>query len=467
MTSSRRLGLAVAVALAGCTSFSPDGGFSEVARLTRERVGQVPAFVRSAEDAELVRTRMAELLSRPITADSAVEIALLNNPGLQARFRELGIAEADLVQAGRLRNPVFGFVDLASPDAYKIERSLVFELASLITLPGRLAIQRTRFEQAQLEAAADAVMLAAQARRAWIAAVASRQQAVYAAQVGDAADAAAELARRMMKAGNFSRLARMREETFSAEATAQLARARHREVADREQLLRVLGLSGNGASFALPDRLPDLPGRPTEPADAEGLALRTRLDVQAAERASAALAQSLGLTRVSRFTDGLDVGYANMSERGEARKSGYELAIALPVFDLGDAQVARAEARYRQAVSQAAQVAVDARSQVRETYSAYRTSYELARHYRDEVVPLARRVSEEQLYRYNGMLIGTFELLADARDRIRSVTGAIEALRDFWVADTDLQVALTGGAPAGAPLLRTVAAPTRSAGGGH
>jgi outer membrane protein TolC len=100
-----------------------------------------------------------------------------------------------------------------------------------------------------------------------------------------------------------------------------------------------------------------------------------------------------------------------------------------------------------QAVSRTAQVAVNARSEVRESFSAYRTAYDLARHFRDEVVPLKKRISEENLLRYNGMLSSVFELLADSRDQIMGVTGAVESLRDYWVAETNLQTALTGGSP--------------------
>ena len=460
----RRASLAALVfALGGCATYSADGGFDKVGELTRERTGQSAVLARTPDDARLAQARVAELLGQPLSADAAIEIALLNNAGLQASFRELGIAEADLVEAGRIRNPVFSFFNVSSAESYKIERAIMFDLMGLLTMPKRVAIERARFEQAQVRAASDAVSLAAQARRAWAAAVASRQLANYAEQVKDAADASAELARRMARAGNFSRLAQMREQTFYAEATAQLARARHQATADREGLTRLLGLWGTNAQFKLPERLPDLPKTPAEPVDAEKLALERRLDVQLARRATETLASSLGLTRVTRLVDGFELGYANVSEGGELRKSGYELSFEIPLFDWGSSRVARAEAQYMQAVQRAVQTAVDARSQVRESYSAYRTSYDLAKHYRDDVVPLAKRISEENVYRYNGMLIGTFELLADAREQVRSVVGAVEALRDFWMADTDLQTALTAGAPNAATPMRASTAP---AGGG-
>jgi outer membrane protein TolC len=209
----------------------------------------------------------------------------------------------------------------------------------------------------------------------------------------------------------------------------------------------VLGLSGDQLAFTLPDRLPDLPASPADPKDAEQTAMDKRLDVLLARRAADSTAKALGMTKATRFINVLNVGYQNQSNTGESRRNGVEVELELPLFDFGTARVARAEATYMQAVSRTAQVAVNARSEVRESFSAYRTAYDLARHFRDEVVPLKKRISEENLLRYNGMLSSVFELLADSRDQIMGVTGAVESLRDYWVAETNLQTALTGGSP--------------------
>jgi outer membrane protein TolC len=143
----------------------------------------------------------------------------------------------------------------------------------------------------------------------------------------------------------------------------------------------------------------------------------------------------------------LDAGYENKSQSAEKLQNGYVIELELPLFDFGSTRLAGVEAAYRQSLDRAAEVAINARSQVRESYSAYRTAYDLAKHYRDEVVPLRKRISEENLLRYNAMLIGVFELLADSRDQVMSVTGYVEALRDYWLAETDLQSAMTGRSP--------------------
>ena len=458
---------AAALLLAGCATFSPDGGFGRVAELTSERTGQTPRWSRASVDVDGAHARTAELLRVPLTPESAVEIALLHHPGLQAGFEELGIAEADLVRAGRLRNPTFSFSRQKGGGHLEIERALIVDVLSLLALPLAYGLEQERFAQVQLDVAARAVAVAAEARHAYFGAVAAQELVQYYGQVKEAADASAELARRMVEAGNFSRLAQMREQAFYADATTQLARARHQAGAERERLARALGLSGDQLAFRLPDRLPDLPKVPLEPQDAERRAIEKRLDVQAAKRAAEVQARSLGLTKATGVVNVLHAGYVNTSESDEARKNGFEIELELPLFDFGTVRVARAEAQYRQAMQRTAEVAINARSQVREAYSAYRTSYDIAKHYRDEIVPLRKRISEENLLRYNGMLIGIFELLADAREQVASVSAAVEATRDFWLADTNLQTALTAGSPGPASLVRPANAPAGGGAAGH
>lgn len=438
---------AMTLLLGGCATFSNDGGLDSVSSMARERTGQDVQFRKSTADTN--PDELSRLLSRPLTADSAVQVALLNNRGLRAAFAELGIAEADLVQAGRMRNPGFSFGRMRSGDDVEIERSIMFDLAGLLTMPVRRAIEERRFEQAKLQAVAQAVQLASDTRRAYFSAIAAQQTVQYMQQVKEAADAGAELAQRMAKVGNLSKLDQSRQQVFYADATAQVARARHNGTAAREQLTRLLGLWGAETSFQLPERLPEVPKSPAEMARVEAQAMDSRLDVQMARRDTEATASALGLTKAMGFVDVLELGYTNKSETGHARANGYEVSLELPIFDWGVARTAKAEAVYMQALHRTSDTAIRARSEVREAYSAYRTSYDLARHYQEEIVPLRKKISEEVLLRYNGMLTGVFELLADARERISSVNAAIESQRDFWIAETELQATIngTGGRP--------------------
>ncbi|UVW27448.1 TolC family protein [Massilia sp. H6] len=435
--------LAVSV-LAGCASLSDDGAAREVSTLTQPRTGFGVAPERNERDAQAGREQVARLLSAPLTPDAAVQIALLNNRGLQTSLAQLGVSEADFVQAGRMRNPGFSFSRMRGGDEVEIERSVMFDLIGLLTIPLRSAIESGRFEGAKLSAASEAVRLAGETRRAYFNAVAAAQTEKFMRQVVTSAEAGAQLAQEQAKVGNWSTLDRAREQAFYAEAMTQYARSRHAATAARERLVRLLGVWGAQLDVKLPDRLPDLPSQPSEAGALEALAMEQRLDLQIARRDVEATARSLGLTEATGFINVLEAGYASKSSTGAPRENGYEISLELPIFDWGGARRARARATYMMSVHRTADIAIRARSEVREAYSAYRTSYDVARHYRDEVVPLKKQISEEVLLRYNGMLASVFELLADSRDQVRSVNGAIDAQRDFWIAETELQAAING-----------------------
>lgn len=464
-------GAAALALLAGCSSFSADGGIAAAERQARERLGADLRWARNDADRTALERRVAELLRQPLSMDAAVQVALLNQRGLQAAFEDLGIAEADLVQAGRLPNPGFGFGRLKQGDEVEIERSVHLDLASLLALPLRRQVGQRRFEQAQGAAALQVLALAADVRKAWVAAVAAGETVRYTRQVADAAEAGAELARRMAAAGNFNRLQQSREQAFHAEAALNHARAVQAQMRARERLVRLLGLWGDQLAFSLPERLPDLPAAPRDQPDIERQAMAQRLDVQGARLMIEQTARQLGLTRTTRFVDVLEFGLVRNTSNEAPPQRGWEIGFEIPLFDWGGARVAKAEALYRQAAHRAADTAIQARSEVREAYAAYRFAWDIAKHQRDEVVPLARRVSDENLLRYNGMLIGVFELLADARAQVASVTAAIDALRDFWLAQADLDMALVGrptpAAALAAGLPPGAGAAAADGGGGH
>ena len=180
------------------------------------------------------------------------------------------------------------------------------------------------------------------------------------------------------------------------------------------------------------------------------------------------MARNLGLTETTRFVNVLEFGPARVleGEKSDPYKNGYEIALELPLFDWGSARVAKAEAIYLQSVERAAQTAIDARSEVREAYRSYRLTHDIARHYRDEIVPLRKRIAEENLLRYNGMLIGVFELLADARAQVAAVNAYLDALRDYWIARADLELALIGKPGLAMPAMAG-SAPPAAAGPAH
>lgn len=464
------LPLAVAL-LAGCASSAIDRNFSDVQSMTHSRLGTEVKWLRSDQARQQAAKDVAETLAKPLGPDDAVRVALAHSPALQAALFEGAAASATATQGARLPNPIFTFERLARGEGdhreLDIGRMLGISVFDLLLLPSRLRMADYQQQQIQLRLASDVVQAATDARQNWVRAVAAQQQVTYAEQVKAAADASAELARRMQAVGNFSKLQRAREQAFAAEAVAQLARARHNAQSSREALVRSLGLNDAQArQLQLPPQLPDLPKTPRAEAEVAQQAIDQRLDVRMAQANLQFTARDLGLSRVTSVVNGLHIAAVRNSETGEPVQKGYELELPIPLFDFGDAARSRSQAAYMAAVHRTAQLAVDAGSQVRETYALYRTAYDLARHYMDEVVPLRKTIAEENQLRYNGMLIGVFELIADAREQVTSVTQALDAQRDFWLADAALQATLIG-KPVGAVAMQSPAAASASGQGGH
>ncbi len=466
-THTRAMALLGLALLAGCSSVSPDALRADVDRLAQGRVGEVAPARAGQSRSEA----MQALLSKgPLDAPTAVRMALLNSQSLQASLTTLEISEAERVQAGIPANPLLAVSRLREDQFVEIERLISFNVLNLVTLPWRARFAGQQTELAKLQAAQALIQHAANTRKAWFNAVAAQQTANYLRDAKEAAEAGGELARRMAKVGNWSRLQQAREQATLADIAAQLARAQQSALAEREKLTRLMGLWGDQTQYTLPERLPELPKELPQRTEIEAHALRERLDVRAAKDEARYVADSLGFTRVTGAINVLELGYQRNTtfDHASGHKEtarGPEIEITLPLFDWGQGRAARAEATYRQALYKVGAVAVQARSEVRESWHGWRTSYDVARHYRDEIVPLRKFISEETVLRYNGMLSSVWELLGEARNHITAVNSAIAAQRDFWIADTDLTTALTGTSPGALATLGAAAQPATAAQG--
>ena len=453
--SRRRLLCAAALlwGLNGCAGFSADGGFASVAMATHTRLDKQVAWPRTADEAAKSAAEVAQLLSHPLNADDAVQVALLNNRTLRASFDELQISEADLVQSGRLANPRFDLTHAGADGQYDVVESLSFNVLSSLTLPYAHAIESRRFAQTQSAVFLDVAHLAAATRTAYFDAVAAHQSLLYMQQVSTAAETGSILAQRMLTAGNWNRIDQARQQIFSTDAARDLTRAQLAEAAARENLLRLMGVSGDSDSthdsthgLTLVPALPDLPAAIEDQPDVERTVLQNRVDLQLMRQNIDSLARRLKLTKATRVVNVLDAGpsWVKQGARDAPYEHGYAVTLEIPIFDSGAARVKKSEALYAQAVDRFAQAAVEARSQVRQAYAAYRASFEIARQLRDVVVPLRQTVAQQNLLRYNASLISIFELLADTREQIASVNDYIAGLRDFWLAKSRLDAALLG-----------------------
>jgi outer membrane protein TolC len=463
---------AFAFALGGCASFSSDAGLGPAVAITRTELRKDVVKVTDESAAASTQARAEELLRRPLTPDSAVQIAILKNRGLQAAFNDLGVAEAVYVKATLPPAPRFSASRLAGSLELEIERQILIGLFELATLPQRAAIAEQRFRAAQFRAAEAVLRLAAETRRQYYRTVAANQQVAFLQEALATAETASELAKQLGETGALNKLEQAREHAFYTELGAQLARARIQQKVERERLVRQLGAWGRDIDFRLPNSLPPLPARLATGQEIERQALQRRVDLEALRYDLNAVAGQYGLNQATRFVTDIELaGLSNYErtksftltsegegeearttleiEREKVKRRGLEVEFEIPIYDFGQTSVRNAQEAYMAAANRLAERAVNARSEARESYLRYRGNYDLARYYQGRVLPLRKTIQDETLLQYSGMLVDVTRLIVDARARILSNIDAINARRDFWIAATDLKAALVGGGMGG------------------
>lgn len=471
------------LAAAGCMTTNvgdvsdPIAGFSTVSDRTAHLAGHSPVWIQSGEQARILADGVHNLVhGKTIGPDVAVRVALMNNRGLQAAYADLGLSAADLWQETMLVNPRVA-VGVSTVDLTRtIEAAVISNILALITRPHRVAIAETRFRQAQLRAAEETLRLAAETRRAWVRAVSAWERVAYLNKALVAADAASELAKKLGETGAFTKSGQAREHVFYAELAGQAAEARMAARVAKEDLTRLMGLWGDDVEYFVPDALPSLPGQAAVRPGIEAEALRNRVDLSIARLELEALGRTYGLTEATRYVSDLDLMAGIEIEREKDAEGGNsetkvtgmgEIEFTIPIFDSGEARLRKAELAYMQAANRLAERAVNIRSEARSAYVVYRSRYDIARHYRSNVVPLRATIEEESLLTYNGMITSTFELLEDTRAKIDAIMLSLAAKRDFWLAEIDLGTAIHGGGGSPASGGEAASPMVARAGAGH
>jgi outer membrane protein TolC len=426
-------------------------GFATVVdRSLSAQIGKPVWHQSSAEIAASEASSRAKLEGNTISADTAVQVALLNNRGLQAAYAELGLSAVEVWEASLGPVPTVGVSvsGLASDVSRTLEATLISSLLDAATTKPRTRVAELRFQKAQLAAAVKSVDLAVQTRRAWIEAVAAFEAASLIAQTKNTADAASELAVQLGRTGAMNAADQAREHAFTAEIAAELADAKLEAQLAKERLARLMGVSLGQVTFFVPDALPGIPGRPRSRADIERLALEQRADIAAGWLELQAIAADYRLTGETRAVSDFAIraGLEAETRTGNTEMTPViEVEFEIPLYDTRKLASRRGGLEYLKAVNLLADTAANARTEARAAHLEVTGKHDVARHWRDVILPLRRKIDDEALKSYNGMITSTFELIEDARDGLEAHLGAAEAKRDYWLAETNVTAAIWGG----------------------
>ena len=434
--------------LSGCTTVAMNAGFDDV-RATVEERSAIKIFWNNGTDLDKeAEEKVDSLLKAKLTADEAVQIALLNNRDLQAVYSDLGVAQADLVQAGLLNNPIFDAA-IKFPTAggqANLELAAVMNFLDVFYVPLRKRVAAARFEEAKLRVTGAVLDFAARARTAFYLHLANEQMLELRQTIVQALTASLEVARRLNEAGNITDLDLARERALAEAGKLALRSAEIAARQSREQLNDILGLWGKNTEWRVDARLPDIPVQAMPTEDIERVALSRSIDLSHARQRIIVAGEQSGFNKTTALIPGL--GFGPFAERNEgAWDVGPVFEFPIPLFDQGQARVGRAAAELRRAQQEYYAMAIRIRSTARTVRDRMEGFRDRALYYRDILLPLHERIVNESQLQYNAMQLGPIQLLRAREQQIETAVAYIEAQRDYWLARGDFGQILIGRLP--------------------
>jgi cobalt-zinc-cadmium efflux system outer membrane protein len=454
------------VLIGGCATVRLNEGFSDVSAAI-ERQSGLQLFWNNGTDLDReAAEKLGALLKTKLTMNDAIQIALLNNRDLQAVYSDLGVAQADLVQAGLLSNPVFDAAikrPAAGGGKPDLELSVVMNFLDVFYLPLRKRVAAARFEEAKSRISGAVLDFAGRIRTAFVSYQANEQNLELRRTIVQALAASFEVSRRRYEAGNVTDLDFARER--AQVETGKLA-LRSSEVAtrqSREQLNVLMGLWGAQTGWQADDRLPEVPANELEVENIERVALEGSVDVLNARQRVISAGEQLGMNRATAL-----LPESHLGALGERRDGAWEVGpvieFPIPLFDQNQARTARAAAEFRRAQQEYYALAVTIRGRARAIEDRAQGARDRALYYRDIVLPLHEQIVHQAQLQYNAMQIGSMQLLLARQQQIEAALSYVEALRDYWLARADLTQLLSGRLPDAAMQPAPETAPMRRAG---
>jgi cobalt-zinc-cadmium efflux system outer membrane protein len=440
------LTLLLALLTSGCATVKTGLGFSDVQKTISDRTGQRIHWNQGGPEDEAVHAEVRKMLSEEFSAEKAVQIALLNNRNLQATYEDLNIAQADLVSAGLLRNPIFDAeVRFAKGGGTGLELALVQDFIDILYIPLKKRIGEAAFEAAKLRVAGAVIDLGSDVRGAFYTYQASEQNLEMRRQILSATDASYSFARSLRTAGNISELELSNGRALFEQSKLDVRRAEVQVLFNREILNNLMGVWGRDADWKVRARLPELPAEEISPNDLEKLAIEHSLELGISRQELERAATSMGVARpLGVFGDvGLGASAEREAEGGEWGV-GPAFSLPLPIFNQGQPVVASAQAVLRALSERYAGTAITLRSQVRTAYAAVISARDQANYYKQILLPLREEIIRQTQLQYNAMQIGAFQLLQAKQGQIDAGAAYIDALKSYWLARTKLERLLNG-----------------------
>jgi len=437
------LPLAVVV---GCTTIPREAGFSDVEKSVADRGVKRVHWNQGSSSDEAVALAIRDMLADELTADQAVQIALLNNRNLQATYEDLSVAQADLVQAGLLRNPVFDldFRFHEGGGGTGFEGSIVQDFIDILQIPLRKRVAESRFEATKLRVAGAILDLAAQTRTAFYMLQASQQLLEMRRTVLDASEASYKVAQKLREAGNITELDLAMERMQYEQAKLQFASAEASVLANHERLNAIMGIWGTSTQWQIASRLPELPVKEVTFETVEDGAIARSLDLAIYQQQINSAGQQLGLVRpFALFPEG-EIGVSAERETDGGWNVGPAISGSIPIFDQGQARVASAKAELRRAQQLYQALAVEIRAEARASAIELRAARERVQYFQRVILPLSKQVVDQTQLQYNAMQIGPFQLLQAKRDQIETGRQYIDSLREYWIAKSHVEQIVNG-----------------------
>jgi len=431
--------------LSGCASVSAKGGFQDVQSVVKSRSGHRTHWNQGSSEDEWVQETVKAMLDEKLSVDEAVQIALLNNPTLQAEYEELGIAQADLVQAGLLSNPIFSgsWLEPTGQGTTNTDLSIEQNFLDLLFLPLNRKMAKEQLIQVKHLVGNSLLKFTSEVRTAYYEYQADNQMYGLHEKYMQAAEAAAELAKRQFDAGNISPIDLAKRKADYHELRLKLIQIKTEIRSKAETLSRLMGLSESDYDWQIKDTLPLLPEQNLQIDHLEELAIKQRLDLAAARQEIEIVKRGLTIAKFG-FLSSLDIGVHTEEDTDGGNVTGPEVSAGIPLFDRGQAARAKARAKLRQSQEKVRAMEAEIRSEVRLLADRMQTARQSVEYYLETIIPIHEEIVEHSQKEYNFMLHGVYTLLQDKQNEIIVRQESIETLKEYWIARSDLERAIGG-----------------------